>query len=91
MRQAVPSLADTPVLFLGSFYSVAAMDGQTAIHLQVHYTTVMYSTVQYSTALYSTVQYSAVSSLADTPMLFLGSFYRSRPCDGQTAIHLQVH
>ena len=34
MEEHTPQLSDAEVHFLGSFYSVSAMDGQTAHHLQ---------------------------------------------------------
>eukprot|EP00250_Pteridium_aquilinum_P013746 c21549_g1_i1 orf=424-1200(-) len=34
MKECIPEFGDAEVHFLGSFYSVAAMDGQTAQHLQ---------------------------------------------------------
>uniref|UniRef100_A0A2P2JLL9 Uncharacterized protein n=1 Tax=Rhizophora mucronata TaxID=61149 RepID=A0A2P2JLL9_RHIMU len=35
MQEQVPSFSDAEVHFISSFYSIAAMDGQTAEHLQV--------------------------------------------------------
>lgn len=55
MCQAVGSFREIPVLFLGSFYSVAAMDGQTAIHLQVLVAALQHWITRYSIALDSTV------------------------------------
>lgn len=34
MREQVPGFLDAQVHFISSFYSIAAMDGQTAEHLQ---------------------------------------------------------
>ncbi len=39
MRDEIPELADADAHFLGSLYTVAALDGQTRAHLQVGHPT----------------------------------------------------